>query len=470
MRTGRYFLWGIVISTFAIRLISLGLYPLMDTTEARYGEMARIMVQTHNWLTPQFDYGVPFWGKPPLFAWMSAVGIKLIGLSEFSVRFPHWLAGVAVLGLMAFFSRRVGVDALRTAAILASCGIFVVSAGVVETDMALTLAMTMAMVGFYLCWSEGKKSWGYLGFVGLAIGLLAKGPLIIVLVGLSVMPWLMLEHGFIGSFKVLWRRFPVVGGSVLMLAIALPWYVMAERATPGFLDYFLLGEYVKRFLDSGWKGDLYGSAHQHLRGTIWLYWLYAALPWSIILPIVLWVKRRSVRAKQPEGSRLVSFLLCWMLSPLLLFTLAGNILPAYVLPGIPAVGMLMAALLSDSDLDKKWFKSAACLVPVLLIGALVYIHYDVGPVRSDKVIFEHANNNLPTYYVSHRTFSGQYYSDGKALQLTPKIDLAALNQFQLVGEGQKIERLIKRDKLTCEMKFSAPSHRSLYLCSNAYVS
>ncbi|MEE4277314.1 MAG: hypothetical protein V2I82_02480 [Halieaceae bacterium] len=38
--------------------------PLMDTTEARYAEIARIMVESGDWITPQFSLGVPFWGKP----------------------------------------------------------------------------------------------------------------------------------------------------------------------------------------------------------------------------------------------------------------------------------------------------------------------------------------------------------------------------------------------------------------------
>ena len=47
----------------------------------------------------------------------------------------------------------------------------------------------------------GEKTWGYISFVGLAIGLLAKGPLALVLFGLAAMPWLMLQHGFIGGFR-----------------------------------------------------------------------------------------------------------------------------------------------------------------------------------------------------------------------------------------------------------------------------
>ncbi len=45
-------LWILLIGALVIRLLTLGLYPLMDTTESRYGEMARLMVETGNWLTP----------------------------------------------------------------------------------------------------------------------------------------------------------------------------------------------------------------------------------------------------------------------------------------------------------------------------------------------------------------------------------------------------------------------------------
>ncbi|HAS62691.1 MAG TPA: dolichyl-phosphate-mannose--protein mannosyltransferase, partial [Vibrio sp.] len=129
MSINRVHLWAILGASLFIRLISLGAYPLMDTTEARYGEMARLMTETGNWLTPQFDYGVPFWGKPPLFTWMSASGIEVLGINEFAVRLPHWIAGVVVIFLMAYFARKLGFSGLITAVVLATCGVFSVSAG-----------------------------------------------------------------------------------------------------------------------------------------------------------------------------------------------------------------------------------------------------------------------------------------------------------------------------------------------------
>ena len=281
------------------RLLLLPWYPLMDTTEARYGEMARLMVETGNWVTPLFDYHVPFWGKPPLHTWLSAGSILAFGVNEFAVRFPHWLAAMLTLVVVAAFAKRLRLPVISILIILASTVVFTISAGAVMTDMALTLGLTLAMGGFYLCW-QGDKVWGYLAFIGLAIGLLAKGPVALVLFSIGVGLWLLWQYGPIRMWRELWQRTPLLTGTLLMLAIALPWYVIAEQATPGFLNYFLVGEHWSRFVDSGWKGDLYGSAHDEVRGTIWFYFVVAAMPWSLFLPRAFYKIATEIKGKQTQ--------------------------------------------------------------------------------------------------------------------------------------------------------------------------
>src|SRR4030095_10262775 len=133
---------------------------------------------------------------------------------------------------------------------------------------------------------------------------------------------------------------PVSLAAVLLTAA---WYWSAQRASPGFLEYFLIGEHWKRFVEPGWKGDLYGAAHSHVRGLIWLLWIPAALPWS---PAALtWLARALMRPRDSlhslHADRWALYLVLWAVTPMVFFTPAGNILITYVLPGLPAFALLV---------------------------------------------------------------------------------------------------------------------------------
>jgi len=447
---------AVLVTVLCVRLVSLAFYPLMDTTEARYGEMARLMVDTGNWLTPLFDYGVPFWGKPPLHTWMSALGIELLGISEFAVRFPHWLAAVAVLALTGYFAKQLKVSALQVAILLATTAVFYVSAGAVMTDMALTLGMTLAMVGFYLCW-QGRVVWGYLGFVGLAIGLLAKGPVVLVLMGLAVGLWLLWQYGLIKPWKQLYNRVPLLGGLGLMLFLSLPWYFMAEQATPGFLQYFIVGEHWLRFVDSGWQGDLYGSAHDKIRGTIWLFFAVSALPWSLFIPRALW------RLWQAGSGfdKTTKFFICWMLSPLILFTFAGNILPAYVLPGIPGMGLLLAYAWRGEKVPK--LEPIALGVSGLILITVVVLNLGPAKEKSDKWLLAQRSPAISTYYWKDNRFSSRFYSQGKAqlLESEEALRQVAKAPFYLVVGSEKLDESALFSQC---VDTASTSEKSLLLC------
>src|SRR5690606_6014517 len=104
--------------------------------------------------------------------------------------------------------------------------------------------------------------------IGLAIGLLAKGPFALVIAIAPIAGWILLTR----KWKEL-GALPWIPGSLLMLAISVPWYIAAEQRTPGFLSYFILGEHWHRFTDSSWRGDLYGKAHAAAPGMIWFFLL-----------------------------------------------------------------------------------------------------------------------------------------------------------------------------------------------------
>ena len=409
----------LLISCLALRFISLSLYPLMDTTEARYGEMARIMFETGNWITPMFDYNVPFWGKPPIFTWLSSIGFSLFGVNEFAARVPHLIVGLAVVWLVYklakdhFQSSAMGIF---SASILASTVSFIILSGAVMTDTALTFSITLSMISFWQAWVNKGKIWEYLFFIGLALGMLSKGPLAVVLIGISLTIWLTPNN----RWKKLWSTLPWGYGTLLFLVISVPWYAIAEYKTPGFLDYFIVGEHIKRFIVSGWQGDLYGSAHERTRGTIWVYALASMLPWS---PLVIWQWIRSIRddkdvEESPDGFG--TFLLFWMLSPMILFSFSGNILASYVMPALPAMALLLVHLHNQRPLQ-NWLYKIGFITPFLLILLVGILHFDLIPKRSENKILavwkeqpEATQSDL--FYLHKRPFSGQYYSSGKAKQ------------------------------------------------------
>src|SRR4029079_9879750 len=220
------------------------------------------------------------------------------------------------------------------------------------TDPALVFATTLSMAGFWEALhgrESTRRAAGLVFFFGLAAGLLAKGPVGVVLTLLPVGAWTL----WTGSWRAVAMRLPWLMGTLLMLALAVPWYWAAERASPGFLDYFLVGEHWKRFVEPGWRGDLYGQAHARPRGTIWLFWIAAALPWS---PLAIGWLARALATLSHSARRLVrdpwcSYLLLWTLAPMLFFTVSGNVLVTYVLPGMPAFALLLCEFWRPATAD-----------------------------------------------------------------------------------------------------------------------
>lgn len=410
--------WAIVTlaAILLMRLWLLNHLPLYDTTEARYAEIARIMFETKNWITPQIDYHVPFWGKPPMHTWMSAFSFNILGVSGFTARLPHYLCGLFIMVLIYLFAKKVKGDevALVATLVLASSLGFIVASGMVMTDIALLFAVTLSMIAFWNCFTNGEKFfYGHLFFVGLGFGMLVKGPVAVVLVAIGISMWMLVSKNYKKAFTSL----PWLTGGPLFLFITLPWYLLAERETPGFLQYFFVGEHFHRFIVSGWEGDLYGNAHDRARGTIWVYWLLASFPWTFLLLFAIAKTLRHSAPTQPKNNQqnhcLSSFLICWMIAPMVLFTFAGNVLLAYVLPGFGAMSVLVAM---HFQLSKKLIAVAASTFLLLLVLPMLK-QLDLMNENSDIHLLgkdTQRYNQYPLYYWSKRHYSARFYSNGQA--------------------------------------------------------
>lgn len=505
-----------------VRLISLALYPLMDPTEARYAEMARKILELNDWVVLHYTYEQPFWGKPPLSFWGSAVGMWIFGVNEFGARITPFVAcllvcalffawdfeskssngtnkaggansnaggnlnssassgaNVSTNGASDFAKRRHILLALASAIILSSSAIGLVSAGAVMTDEFLLLCVGLCMVGFWRCvgecsvanvaskqecgsekatiandtktckTSKTKRLWGYAFFIGVGLGLLAKGPLILVLagvplVGFVVLVFLARRFCDCASLRLDFRHFPLFSGSVLALLIALPWYVACEARSEGFLEYFIVGEHFKRFLVSGWEGDLYGSAHSRRLGSIWLFFLVAFLPWSVafvgfLCAFVAKIFRRDSSVPNAQKSsefkhlsgvskRVCNaiftpllannakslYLTLWLLTPLAFFTLSRNVLWTYVLPCALPFSILLAQWIFQSGLKKYiWI---APFVIVAGFGAFIATpsaDKALAPYHH-KDIFAHFSGDSELVYIGlSPSYSAQFYTHAK---------------------------------------------------------
>ncbi len=119
------------------------------------------MLVSNDWITPMFDHGVPFWGKPPLSFWLQALSMQVFGINEFASRFSSWLMHVAsCLLIVHFASRERSLQVGLTAAIIYStCALGFFASGAVLTDSALAFALLLAHLGLWRGLVHADRGW-----------------------------------------------------------------------------------------------------------------------------------------------------------------------------------------------------------------------------------------------------------------------------------------------------------------------
>lgn len=424
------YVWWALGAILGLRLLGMIWFPFSGTTEPRYAEIARLMATSGDWITPWFAPGTPFWGKPPLAFWSEALSFKLLGTNEFAARLPSLLATVGSLALIYTYTRSVFSSQTAKWALLvySTCALVYIVAGAVLTDPFLALATTWAMVAFAMTKRHPTWQWRYGFFVALAVGLLAKGPLALVLVAGPLFAWMVLRPDARKTF----RRLPWASGLALMLLLSLPWFILAELKTPGFLQYFIVGEHFLRFIDSGWSGDLYGTAHERMKGAIWKDVLLASFPWGLVglgllfRHIVNSAGRHTLKKALQDSE--ITYLLAWALFTPVMFTFAGNILWTYVLPALAAFSILMAVALEKlqgkSISNRRMLYSLTSLIPLLLSGYLVLVTIQPQRLKTEKELIAFTTENMAPgeslYFLGSASFSAVYYSKGRVKSVTWK--------------------------------------------------
>ena len=314
---------GVCAFSAGIFFFNLWKYGFWEPDEARYGEIAREMLEGGSFLIPHLNY-VIYAEKPPLLYWLTALSFRIFGVSEFSGRFMVALFAIAAVGATAWFAGRT-MDRRRgmlAGAVLATIPLYAAMAQVLTTDMILTALVTIANFAMFMQWREGGR-WCWIAYTAIALGVLTKGPVAIVLPMLAIVAFLAWQ----GELRGAARRLRLAGGIALIAALAAPWFIAMVLMIPGFFDFYFIGEHLRRALESSYS---HGEPFYFYIPVL----AVGMLPWSAMVPFLTWRHLPENPARR--------FCIAAALTTIAAFSCANAKLIPYILPAIPPVAILIA--------------------------------------------------------------------------------------------------------------------------------
>ena len=334
-----------------VTLPFLGRPPLFDPDEGYYPETAREMIERGNLLDPVFN-GQPRWGKPVAFYLAEGVSFKVFGMNERAARLPSVLCGLGfvLLTLSAgarLFNTRAGLYAGLLCAVALQP---VVYSRTAVPDMLLSVFVALSLYAFLRSRAIGSQSvsghpawWLLLAYASAGIAFLAKGPLGLILPGLTVLTYLI----FSGNARGLLQLKPFAGITVFLL-IAAPWLVyMYSLHGVSFLDEHFIQRNVNRYFTDKWQHS--GSILYYLPVLI-----AGAFPWTVAFVGGLGtVSRRILGKPSGAGDKTTRgadvFVFCWLAVMLVFFSFSRSKLPNYVLPLYPAVILVATRFILEAE-------------------------------------------------------------------------------------------------------------------------
>jgi 4-amino-4-deoxy-L-arabinose transferase-like glycosyltransferase len=362
-------------------LYGLGQFGLIGADEPRYAQVAREMLERGDWITPTLG-GHPWLEKPPLYYWQAMLAYRICGVSDWAARLPSALDATFLVLAVYFFLRRFrpGFE-LDGALITASSAGIIGYARAASMDIALAASFTIGMLAWWAWRESGKKLYLAVFYGFVALGMLAKGPVgpflavvVIVLYALAVR-----------EASLIWKTF-WPPGIVLFSAIALPWYFAVQMRNPSFFHEFIVKHNLGRFSQ---------NLYHHIE-PVWYYLPVTALalvPWTIFVIAAFvrtvglwWAKRGRDVGEADLENQFSVFACCWLIVPVVFFSISQSKLPGYILPAVPAGGLLLAEYLrqrlsrDEAEPVAKGFVAlhsllaAAPMVPALLIAYLMTQH------------------------------------------------------------------------------------------------
>jgi 4-amino-4-deoxy-L-arabinose transferase len=320
-----------------IYLLPLGVRPLMEPDETRYGEVPREMIASGDWISPHLN-GLRYFEKPPLGYWLNGLSILACGENAFAIRLPSALSvGLSALVIMLMLHQACPRDEIwagPVAGLIFLTCLEVVGIGTFNVlDSMLAGTLTLSMGCFFLASQAPRGSsrqlWLLIG-AGVSCGLafLTKGFLALVVPALSMGAYLLWQRRWRDLIGLAWL--PLLTATLT----ALPWSLAIHNREPDFWNYFFWNEHVRRFLG--------GDAAQH-KAPFWPFVGSATgmfLPWTLVVPAAAIGFQKDTPT--PDTRQLIRFCLSWFCLPFLFFSLSSGKLLTYILPCFPPFAILVS--------------------------------------------------------------------------------------------------------------------------------
>jgi 4-amino-4-deoxy-L-arabinose transferase-like glycosyltransferase len=332
---------GLAVAVLAWLTATLWARPLMLPDEGRYVGVAWEMLRSGDWLTPTLD-GLPYFHKPPLFYWLTAGAMRLLGVHDASARVAPLLGALLGAWALWWFTRRwLGEAPARRAMLaLAVQPMFFLGAQFANMDMLVAgciTATTALLADAALRLEAGQpivRRLLWLAYACAGLGVLAKGLIGVVIPALVIGTWLLLA----GRWRTVLRLLSLPG-AVLLLAVAGPWFAAMAWLHPGFAHYFFVVQHLQRYAAGGFN---------NLEPA----WFYPALLLATSLPVLPWLLRgallaRPVWRQAPSASGLMGV---WPAVVVLFFSLPASKPVGYVLPALGPLAVLVALGLRSAGL------------------------------------------------------------------------------------------------------------------------
>ena len=357
--------------------------PPVDRDEARFAQATKQMVESGDYVDIRFQDEVRY-KKPVGIYWLQAAAVKAgsaLGVRNalntiWLYRIPSLIGAVGAVLLtywaaLAFVSRRA---ALLAALMLASCVLLSFERLLAKTDAMLLMTVVAAMGALARAYlsapSDGGErrdavvDWGLAAvfWTAFAAGVLIKGPLIVMVVGLAAVALIVVDR----SWRWLLALRPAIGIVWFALLVA-PWFVaIAGRSGDAFLAESVGQDLLGKLLSGQ---EAHGAPPGYYFVLFWLtFWPGATLA-ALATPAV-WAARREQATK---------FLLAWLVPTWVVFELVVTKLPHYVLPLYPAVAILIAGVVDARTLSRRpalvWGTIWWLVVPVVAgtVGILAVV-------------------------------------------------------------------------------------------------